>query len=86
MFDFSVHTTFYHQLYDHKVLTHQYQNIAKNFVQHWIYIMYKGIHNNNNELNIKPIDIKEVWDNQKASKGNKHTDDEHYISDIIFKW
>ena len=48
--------------------------------------MYKGIHNNNNDLNIKPIVIKEVWDNQKASKGNKHTDDEHYISDIIFKW
>ena len=30
MFDVSVHAAFYHQLYDHKVLTHQYQNIANN--------------------------------------------------------
>ena len=30
MFDFSAHTTFYQQFYDQRVLTHQYQNNARN--------------------------------------------------------
>ena len=36
MFDFSVHTTFYHQLYGHKVSTHQYQKQRQQFLTKWI--------------------------------------------------
>ena len=40
MFDFSAHTTFYQQFYDQRVLTHQYQNNARNLNADKKYIMY----------------------------------------------
>ena len=96
MFDSSAHTPFYPQFYDQTVSTHQYQNNANNLRTRCIIYIYTNESTTTTTQSLIRLISRRIqtkrrrsktpqqrwYDNQKASSGNRQTDDAHIISKV----